>query len=104
MEEAAFNKELNKYRVVRRPEYVGKSASPVDAKKIASAPSTTKKSVASSSSAATINDAAKNISGNKDFWETLAEFAKLKGIPADEATKLVQAAKQLHEEKRAVKA
>lgn len=103
MEEAAFNKELNKYRVVRRPEYVGKSASPVDTKKIAPAPSTTKKSVASSS-AATINDAAKNISGNKDFWETLAEFAKLKGIPADEATKLVQAAKQLHEEKRAVKA
>ena len=102
MDEAAFARELNKYRIVRRPDYVSKKG----------AEPNKKASLASQSSSTTSRSSGKPQSATKsasvssssvDFWDLLQQYCVEKGLPAKDAKTLVMEAKRIHELKMETK-
>ena len=104
MDEGQFNKELNKYRVVRRPEYVGPQLQKRTKKQQAQA-ATKPKTKAAVAAKSTNQVPAENIDySSLSFWDYLVMYLKDKSLTQAEAEKLSAKAKEIFERNQEKKA
>lgn len=98
MEENQFARELNKFRVVRRPDHVGaihrKRTAPVPASTSVKAPSKAKLAATGTATSSSASKAPVGAPANATFWDLLMLYAKER-MPEADATKLVQNCEQL---------
>ena len=95
MDEAQFNRELNKFKLVRRPDYVG----PMNKQRTAPVPvSAPKPKVSAGASSASASAAASKPSATASptatFWDLLGIYAKER-MPEADAIKLVKKCEEL---------
>lgn len=95
MDETSFNRELNKYQLVRRPGHVG----PVFRKQqpAAKAPTTTKSTAAQRTAVSKEERAPPPSTPDSGFWTLLSVYLSEKDMKPEQVEKVVTSAKRILE-------